>query len=503
MNRGNAWAGLLLAAAVLPGCIGLVVGTAVDDLCNALAYPVNEYLFLGAWKYDNDPDAPWRDLEDDRGRDFGGELVGLAVSGGGSRSACFVASALDEMRVVPAGGAPGRSLLDEVDFISSVSGGSLSSAYYVLHRPRGPDKAALDGFFARYRTEMRRNFERRSLGRMFLLFRWVPMLLTYYDRARLMAETWDANLFHGAVFADLPEPGDGIPSLIVNATSYSNGNAFVISRIPSRRFRQSTVFRDLPGLLLHSGGAAPEHKPFFTAGFDTLDSDVGSYPISMGVVASASVPGLLGPVILKDRSQVGRLESLGDGGGYDNYGLETLVTLFATILEERPGLKARIIIVDGSGYFPSYRDFQNPSLGDYVDRTTSISWNRASGYSSLLFQLLRRTCIDVEDDGHGGKRTRARIGDQEDSPYRNLSFEVLSLYHRRTAEDLKAEAKKVTTLETIFTARPITEAMADFNARVRGIGTRLRISDEDADIVDTQARAAVRDVLGGGKEAPP
>ena len=73
----------------------------------------------------------------------------------------------------------------------------------------------------------------------------------------------------------------------------------------------------------------------------------------------------------------------------------------------------------------------------------------------------------------------------------------------RFAEDLKAEAKKVTTLETIFTARPITEAMADFNARVRGIGTRLRISDEDADIVDTQARAAVRDVLGGGKEAPP
>src|SRR5262245_13973468 len=107
VNRVKVWAGLLLAASVLPGCIGLVVGTAVDDLCNAIAYPVNEYVFLGAWKYDNDPDAPWRDLEDDRKRDFGEELVGLAVSGGGSRSACFVASALDEMRKVPAGAAAG------------------------------------------------------------------------------------------------------------------------------------------------------------------------------------------------------------------------------------------------------------------------------------------------------------------------------------------------------------------------------------------------------------
>ena len=495
------WAALLLAASALPGCFGLAIGTIVDDVGNAVTYPVHEYLFFGAYKYGNDPDTKWKDLEDDRGRDYGEELIGLAVSGGGSRSACFLEAALDEMRRIPAPGKAavgpdGRSLLDEVDFISSVSGGSLSSAYYVLHRPRGHDPKELDAFFAKYHDAMRLNFENRSLGRMFLMFRWIPMLLTYYDRTHLMAGTWDANLFHDKTFADIPPPGDGVPSLLINATSYANGNSFVLSRIPSRRLRESIVFRDLPLLVLNKGSTTPQHRPFFTSGFDVLDCDISGYPISYGVAASASVPGLLGPVMLKDGRVDDRLESLGDGGIYDNYGLETIVQMFATILQERPGLKARIIVVDGSGYFQSYQEFFRPPLGAYVDRTPSISWNRAAGYSSILFQVLRRTCIVDEPDGAGGTVKRARIASQEDSPYRNLEFTVLSLYHARTGAELEEDAKKGSTIRAILTAKPLTDAMADYNTRVRGIGTRLKIAAEDADIVESQARQAVRDELG-------
>ena len=56
-------------------------------------------------------------------------FVGLSVSGGGSRAALFAASAfktLSQLRVGP----EQRSLLEQVSYISSVSGGSLASAYY-------------------------------------------------------------------------------------------------------------------------------------------------------------------------------------------------------------------------------------------------------------------------------------------------------------------------------------------------------------------------------------
>ena len=70
---------------------------------------------------------------------------------------------------------------------------------------------------------MRKHFELRSLGRMFLLFRWAPLMATYYHRGHLMASTWDAGVFDDATFSDLPPPEPPHPSLIVNATSYLTG----------------------------------------------------------------------------------------------------------------------------------------------------------------------------------------------------------------------------------------------------------------------------------------
>jgi NTE family protein len=53
--------------------------------------------------------------------------IGVAASGGGSRAAMFAAAGLEALATVrtPDGG----SLLEQVSHISSVSGGSLASAY--------------------------------------------------------------------------------------------------------------------------------------------------------------------------------------------------------------------------------------------------------------------------------------------------------------------------------------------------------------------------------------
>ena len=57
----------------------------------------------------------------------------LAFSGGGSRAAALAYGVLLELRDTRIGANGDRRLLDEVDAISAVSGGSFTAAYYGLH----------------------------------------------------------------------------------------------------------------------------------------------------------------------------------------------------------------------------------------------------------------------------------------------------------------------------------------------------------------------------------
>ena len=79
----------------------------------------------------NDP-KPFVQLEP------GNTVVGLAASGGGSRAAYLAAAILREMRASSARIDTGatteaRSLLDQIDAVSAVSGGALTAAYFVAY----------------------------------------------------------------------------------------------------------------------------------------------------------------------------------------------------------------------------------------------------------------------------------------------------------------------------------------------------------------------------------
>ena len=78
-----------------------------------------------------------RSAEDD-------DLVGLSFSGGGTRAAAFSFGVLTEMEHTPVRGG-GASMLDRIDFISGVSGGAVTAAYYGLRK-----RAALDDFRERF-----------------------------------------------------------------------------------------------------------------------------------------------------------------------------------------------------------------------------------------------------------------------------------------------------------------------------------------------------------------
>jgi NTE family protein len=186
-------------------------------------------------------------------------LLILAFSGGGTRAAAFAYGVLEELAATPVAlGGSSRSLLDEVDFISAVSGGSFTAAYYGLYGDR---------IFRDFEAEfLNRPVEEMLVLQLFRPRNWVRLASLYFNRSQLAAEYYDEHLFKGATFADLEQRSG--PEILINATDLSTGSRFGFTR-------------------------------FY---FDPICSDLSSYRVALAVTASSAVPVLLAPVTLENRA---------------------------------------------------------------------------------------------------------------------------------------------------------------------------------------------------------
>jgi NTE family protein len=208
---------------------------------------------MGRW--DPTLNARWiAQLPDDRSEEL---LVFLAFSGGGTRAAALSYGVLKGLAATEIEiGGKRRRLLDEVDVISSVSGGSFTAAYYGLHGERT---------FADYESRFLRKDVEAALIERFL---WPPNLVRImsgtYGRSDVAAAYYDEILFDGATFGDLFHPK--APLVVINATDLASGS----------RFGFTQLF------------------------FDLICADYDRYPISRGVAASSAVPLLLSPITLRN-----------------------------------------------------------------------------------------------------------------------------------------------------------------------------------------------------------
>jgi Patatin-like phospholipase len=93
-------------------------------------------------------------------------LVGVALSGGGSRAAIFGAASLEALGRLRTPG--GGSVLEHVAYLSSVSGGSVAASYYASQKPpretpvltpEGALTAEYARFFAGYEDKLSQDFE--------------------------------------------------------------------------------------------------------------------------------------------------------------------------------------------------------------------------------------------------------------------------------------------------------------------------------------------------------
>lgn len=323
----------------------------------------------------------------------------LAFSGGGSRAAALSYGVLEGLRDTTITIDDKEvKLLDEVDMITSVSGGSFTAAYYGLHG---------DKIFE--------NFEKDFLRRDYVsewLYGVASPLLWFSDKGRtdIATRIYEQRLFKNATFADLSQK-DG-PLILINASDLGGGIRF----------------------------------SFIQEYFDLLCSNIASFPIARAVTASSAVPVMLNPVVLKNhkgcynpaqnylekldeshieeaklaphlvetvktlRSYNNRDERqyihLVDGGITDNLGLMAFyelveigggITNFMERIGSKPSKRLVIISVNASTK-PRYNIEHTNEIPDIEPTVSAVTDTQLHRYNAATISLIRRSMERWSDE---------------------------------------------------------------------------------------------------------
>lgn len=405
--------------------------------CASLNYPVNTPLLVG--QSAGLPSIP----------DVGGETaIALSFSGGGMRAAAFAFGVLRGLEEMPA--AAGRNRLDQIAFVSGVSGGSVTAAYFGLK-----GRAALADFRERFLVRNAEEGLRTSIDLNNLAAGFGGGV---NDASRFPA--WlDANLFDKATMGDLMRFGK--PIVWINASDLFNRTPFV--------FSQTT--------------------------FSALCSDLRTFPLSQAVAASAAVPVAFVPIVIEsfpracdpapsawadrvlaDRNSGAQVRAfaqalaryrnpdqmrylkLADGGITDNFGLSGLVIARAAAsqpympltADKAVQLRRVIFVVVNAGQAPNgnwSRTLEGPSGTDLLDAVTDTAISSAirSGFDAFRLSIREWEAATRKWRCTLPRAEARRLGAPVDWRCSDISFEITELSFDRLEPKLAARLSAVET----------------------------------------------------------
>jgi predicted acylesterase/phospholipase RssA len=384
---------------VAVAAIALVFAATLSGCASPPRYgPVGSAIKESAGIFRETP-APFRTF------DPGVVAVGWSSSGGGSRAAYLNAAILRE--VARAGlriNLPGipddnESLLGQIDYVSAVSGGSLSSAYFVSGvdtLKRDPESAAWDGFM----QKMARNYRQTQwyAQGLFNPVTWAKVLFTDFNRGHIARSDYDSELFGQRTIADLPSR----PAIYINAFDVGNRVRFIFSNhFIDTDYYESKVWRRRPGV--------PRE---LTSSNDLVFTAVhpGSVRIADAIYASSAFPFVYPHLALRHfGSKIayqGNLIFLADAGLVDNSGLLTLLTQMRIELGASQSTRLALAVhVDASiDSFASGTVFQRQGIeAVHSSRDTYIGHGRSAlegaigSYQGTVFKFLEATGVVVDD----------------------------------------------------------------------------------------------------------
>ncbi|NOQ78891.1 MAG: patatin-like phospholipase family protein [Gammaproteobacteria bacterium] len=314
--------------------------------------------------------------------------LAVSFSGGGTRAAALAYGVLKGLRdtTIEVDGQSSR-LLDQIDQISSVSGGSFTSAYYGLNG---------DGIFDTFEHAfLLRDVEKHLFWGLMNPIEWFRK----GGRTEMAIRFYNDTVFHNATFSDFKKDG---PLIVINASGLGNGVRF----------------------------------SFIEEYFDLFCSRLDNFPVAKAVAASSSVPIVFLPVVLEKYSDCDSFEPewlkrskaqleinedpllaesvkgieillnkkrlryihLVDGGITDNLGLLALydfVTLSGGAVQTLQNMKTKppkyfVVISVNSSTDPNFdMDISNkePSILDTINSMSDIQLHRFNRTTQALLEF--------------------------------------------------------------------------------------------------------------------
>jgi NTE family protein len=379
-------------------------------------------------------------------------FVVVTFSGGGKRAAAFSFGVLEALRNVKVTTPDGeqRSLLDEIDLISAVSGGAFTAAYYAMN-----GKGAFDTYAPRF---LDHDTEKDLWHKVLKPTSWPRLAKTEVSRSDLEVEYFDQQLFNGATVYDIMNRS---PRVIISATDLVRAKPFAFTR------------EQLNGICVD-----PKSVPLARAVFASAATPIYFAPLVMqtfaghcGYVPPVSInpEALLGAdAYKKERAErlMSYLDSeklpylhLADGAFADNLGARAIldeVALGDTVTDalRRNGFsRARrmlFIVVDArTGFDERYAQHPTPlGIKKVMDAVVSVTFNR---YSSETMNLMRARVKKWESEV---RDTRCKVTlaipdcDKFDVDLVELSFEQVKDPEERKYLDRVPTAFTISTEQT-------------------------------------------------------
>ena len=332
--------------------------------------------------------------------------IGLCLSGGGFRASFFHLGTIRYLEEV--------GIMEKVEVVSTVSGGSIIGAYYLVEmerklraQPNLDRLTACDQIIQEFSLSVHKNLRMRAL----VFYPFFHPLLAILKLLRLrhfgdtMAKEFEKRFFSPRLrLGDLPvQSRSGLrgPRILINTTSLVSGLRVVFSRESD------------------TGLDAQIEK-----------SDPNEIPLARVVGASASVPGLFKPL------QIGG-DVLADGGVVDNQGLESLFDYFE-VSEERMNLLPRafrqlpavkvlnrpisLIVSDAAGQF-SIQAVKKATRSGSAARSMAIL--QASNRRKILKLLLSHQPEEIKTFAFTHLALNLKRGVDAGSPEERLPSELI------------------------------------------------------------------------------
>ncbi|MEM7657005.1 MAG: patatin-like phospholipase family protein, partial [Bacteroidota bacterium] len=289
----------------------------------------------------------YRSVQDRPGQDSS-IAVGLAISGGGARAYNFAMGVLLGLEQIEG---PGSNILEEVDYVSTVSGGSFAGGAFIAARYEH-ERLGIETPFslqAHYDTTIQAVFKRSY---------FLPVVRAWFNPITVISKLNDGDELERSIDRHLLRAKERSKDLgRKESRSIKLGDCFIPKdslHLPVRHpmmVSNSTVFTNMaifpfsPDILdtFQISGFTHNMKRYQNLpAFDPYD-----LPLAVGIKASGSFPGAISNSILESTfDSTYRYLHLIDGGVADNVGFRTALAMLS---QDTVAKKKILLVVDADG----------------------------------------------------------------------------------------------------------------------------------------------------------